>query len=111
MTELSLCTLHLLEVEVLDARRSRRLVTLYVNHLTSQFVDPGEADPVAAAQRKAARRRRQAEKVAEIVERRMRPDSRFMILGDMNDTPDSQPLQALVTSQGLGLVNGLQDPR
>jgi endonuclease/exonuclease/phosphatase family metal-dependent hydrolase len=100
----------LLEVEILDSKRSRRLMTLYVNHLTSQFVEPGESDPQAAAQRKADRRRRQAEKVAEIVERRMRPDSRFVVLGDMNDVPEADTLAPLATSQALNLTNALEDP-
>jgi exonuclease III len=99
----------LLEVEVLDAKRSRRLMTLYVNHLTSQFVEPGESNPLAASRRKADRRRRQAEKVAEIVERRMRPDSRFVVLGDMNDVPEADTLSPLAASQTLNLKNALED--
>jgi hypothetical protein len=98
----------LLEVEILDRRRTRRLFTLYNNHFKSQFVMPGEdssvAKPAADLQRA-----RQAEMVTRIVEERMRPDSRFLITGDMNDTPDSQPLQAF-SNQALGLVNGLADP-
>jgi predicted extracellular nuclease len=89
---------------------SRRLLTLYVNHLTSQFIESGESDPVAAAQRKADRRRRQAEKVAEVVERLMRPDSRFVVLGDMNDVPEADTLSPLTTSQTLNLKNALEAP-
>jgi exonuclease III len=101
----------LLEVEILDSNRRRRLMTLYVNHLTSQFVEPGESDPVAAAQRKADRRRRQAEKAAEVVERRMRPDSRFVVLGDMNDVPEAETLAPLATSQNVNLKDALEDPK
>jgi endonuclease/exonuclease/phosphatase family metal-dependent hydrolase len=98
----------LLEVEILDRRRTRRLFTLYNNHLKSQFVMPGE-DPAVATPAANLQRTRQAEMVARIVEERMRPDSRFLVVGDMNDTPESPPLQAFST-QALRLVNGLADP-
>lgn len=98
----------LLEVEILDRRRTRRLFTLYNNHLKSQFVTPGE-DPAVAGPAADLQRARQAEMVVQIVEERMRPNSRFLVTGDMNDTPDSQPLQAF-SAQGVGLVNGLADP-
>ena len=100
----------LLEIEILNASRTKRLFTLYNNHLTSQFVDPTEPDPVEAAAAKAQRRKRQAQKIAEIVEARTRPDSRYVIVGDMNDTPDSDPLSPLIGS-GLGLADGLVDPQ
>jgi hypothetical protein len=82
----------LLQVEVLNHSRNKRLFTLFNTHLTSQFVAFGE-DPVAAPAAKAARRRRQCETIARIVE--AEPDSPFLIVGDMNDTPDSEALQPL----------------
>jgi endonuclease/exonuclease/phosphatase family metal-dependent hydrolase len=99
----------LLEVEILNQSRTRRLFTLYNNHLTSQFVDPAEQNPVAAATAKSLRRKLQADKISEIVEARTRPDSRYVIVGDFNDAPDSDPLKPLVGSS-LGLVDGLADP-
>ncbi len=99
----------LLQVEVLNSSRTRRLFTLFNNHLTSQYVAFGE-DPVTAAAAKSARRRRQCETMARIVQGELRPDSPFLILGDMNDTPDSEPLEPLVTSQALGLIDGLANP-
>ena len=39
----------LLEVEVFNSTRRRRLFTLYNNHLTSQFIDPGEDPAIAGA--------------------------------------------------------------
>lgn len=100
----------LLEIEVLDQRRSKRLFTVYNNHLTSQFVDPQTADPVEASAAKARRRRRQAETIAKIVQARMRPNSPFLVVGDMNDAPDAQALEPLVRAAGLGLIDGLTDP-
>lgn len=98
----------LLEIAVLSPDRKRRLFTLYNNHLTSQYVEFG-ADEAAASAAKARRRRQQADKVVDIVAARMRPDSSFLIVGDMNDTPDSEPLQPFA-SGNLGLVDGLADP-
>jgi endonuclease/exonuclease/phosphatase family metal-dependent hydrolase len=99
----------LLQVEVLNQSRSKRLFTLFNNHLTSQFVAFGE-DPIAAPAAKAARRRRQSETIARIVDAELRPDSPFLIVGDMNDTPDSEALQPLVQAS-LGLVDALADPQ
>ncbi|MCC7353852.1 MAG: endonuclease/exonuclease/phosphatase family protein [Anaerolineae bacterium] len=100
----------LLEVEVLDAARRKRLFTLYNNHLKSQYVPFGE-DPVAGTQQADLRRKRQAEIVASIVEARMRPDSAFIVVGDMNDASDAPTLAPLVGSAGLGLVNALAQPQ
>jgi len=99
----------LLEVEVWSEGRTNRLFTLYNNHLKSHFV-PYDEDPVAGAAAANARRLRQAEMVARIVASRTRPDSRYLIMGDMNDPPDSPWLEPFTTSAELGLVDGLTDP-
>jgi endonuclease/exonuclease/phosphatase (EEP) superfamily protein YafD len=94
---------------VLNPSRTKRLFTLFNNHLTSQFVAFGE-DPVTAPVAKSTRRRRQCEAIARIVEAELRPDSPFLIVGDMNDTPASEALQPLVQG-ALGLVDALADPQ
>ncbi len=99
----------LLEVEIWDSKRQKRLFTLYNNHLKSHFVPFGE-DQVEGAKRANQRRKRQAEVAAEIIEKRMRPNSRFIVLGDMNDPPDSPWLKPLTKSKGLKLVNALKNP-
>lgn len=99
----------LLEVEILNASRGRKLFTLYNNHLKSHFV-PRNQDPVEGARKANERRRRQAEKVHEIVLARTRPNSPFVILGDMNDPPNSQHLAPLVASGQLPLTNALVNP-
>jgi endonuclease/exonuclease/phosphatase family metal-dependent hydrolase len=98
----------LLEVEVWNQGRTKRLFRLYNNHLKSQYVPFGE-DPVLGAQHANERRRHQAETVVRIVDARTRTDSPYIILGDMNDTPTSAPLGPLVNS-GLNLVDGLASP-
>lgn len=96
----------LLEVDVLTPNRSRKLLTVYVNHLKSKFVRFDDPDPVATQAANDLRRRRQAETVRRVVDARTRPNSRFVILGDMNDGPASDTLAPMVD----GLVDGLADP-
>ena len=95
----------LLQVEILKSGGDR-LLTLFVNHLKSQFV-PFNKDPVVEKAKNDKRRRRQAEGAVKIIARTMRPNSRFAVLGDMNDVPDAPTLQPLADSQELHLVNGL----
>lgn len=99
----------LLEVQILNASCSQILFTLFNNHLKSNFVDYRD-DPVAGAQKNNRRRQRQAEVMAEIVLKRTRPNSRFVILGDMNDATDSPYLAPLTVGAELDLTNALADP-
>ena len=94
----------LLEVQILNASRSQRLLTVYNTHLKSHFV-PFTEDPVASAAAANVRRRQQAEVAGAILGERMRPDSRFLLVGDMNDPPNSPDLQPMLA--GIPLVNGL----
>jgi endonuclease/exonuclease/phosphatase family metal-dependent hydrolase len=96
----------LVEVDVLDNRR-RRMLTIFGTHLKSKFVDFREPDPVAAAAAADLLRARQAEMIAHIIAGRTSTRQRFLLCGDMNDTPDSVPLKAIA---GSGLVNALGSP-
>jgi endonuclease/exonuclease/phosphatase family metal-dependent hydrolase len=95
----------LLQVEILNASRSRRLFTLFNTHLKSHFLSPGETAADADG-----RRQRQAEVAARIIEAQTRPNSSYVVAGDMNDPPDSPFLAPLVASQALRLVDGLANP-
>lgn len=100
----------LLEVDILNATRSKKLFTVFVNHLKSHYVDFRE-DPVAGEQSSNLRRRRQAEMVASIVKARTRPNSKYIVLGDMNDPAESPLLTAFASDPALGLVNALVAPK
>ena len=100
----------LLEVEVYNASRRKRLFTLFNNHLKSNHVDWRESDPAHAHAANHRRRHRQADVVAQIVKARTRPDSSFVILGDMNDRPDSDHLHPFVADSELQLSNALSRP-
>lgn len=100
----------LIEVEILNERRDAKLFTLFNTHLKSNYVSFTE-DAAAGHAAANERRRRQAETLARIVKSRTRPDSRYVVLGDMNDRPDSEYLRGFVQDAGLNLVNALAAPR
>jgi endonuclease/exonuclease/phosphatase family metal-dependent hydrolase len=99
----------LVATEIMNPNGSKVLFTLFNNHLKSHF---GDED--ANGQGKVDndnRRRQQTEKLSEIVAQRMRPDSRYIIVGDMNDAPDAAPLEPLLTIEGQPLFNALATPQ
>lgn len=88
-----------LEVEVATNDSGSKSVRLYINHLKSKMAK-NDAEAKAAA----AKRKRQAERVVQIVKERHAggafKNDRFVVLGDMNDSPGSPPIAAL-TDAGL----------
>ncbi|MGW1953325.1 endonuclease/exonuclease/phosphatase family protein [Streptomyces sp. NPDC001920] len=101
----------LLEVHVLDPRDpDKHLLTIFNNHLKSQFIDPN-TDPEEGKRLADERRTRQAETIVRIIGERTRPDGRYIVLGDMNDTPDARTLAELAEPTGpLGLKEALAHP-
>lgn len=97
----------LLEVEILDPKRRQRLFTVFNNHLKSNYMRWDE-DEATARPRILERRRRQAEMVAQIVEARTRPNSSYVVVGDMNDDVAGETLGAFHAS---GWVDGLLNPK
>lgn len=69
-------------------------IVVMVNHFKSKgFGKPKESN---------ARRKRQAERVAELYEsRRAKGQENVVVLGDLNDTPDSDPLSPLIGGTDL----------
>lgn len=98
----------LIEVEVLSLDRSQVLLTVLNTHLKSHYVPFDVDDPVLEAQRANERRARQASVIGDVIKRRFAAEQHFVLMGDMNDPPDSAFLTGFAT--GLGLVNGLADP-
>ncbi len=97
----------LLQVEILK-NNGDKLLTIYNTHLKSHFVPFGE-DPVAGGEAANSRRQRQAETVSRIITRMERPNSKFVLTGDMNDPPDSTFLEPMLTVDGQELVNALEN--
>jgi len=98
-----------LEVEILDPTGSRKLFTIYITHLKSHFGD--DENNGQGKIENDARRQRQAEKIAEIAGGRMQSDSKYIIAGDMNDSPDAIPLQPMLTINGNQLFNAMVNPQ
>lgn len=99
-----------IEVQILNSQRTDTLFTLFNTHLKSNYV-PFNEDPAAGHAAANDRRRRQAETMVRIIKARTRPDSRYVIVGDMNDRPDSQFLQCFTQDAALQLTNGLAAPQ
>ena len=98
----------LLEVRILNQSRSKSLFTLYNTHLKSHFGDNDNGGQ--GKDKNDGRRRRQAEMMQEIIGRRMRTNSRFVVTGDMNDPPGATPLAALKMIDGQEMINALKNP-
>jgi exonuclease III len=102
----------LLEVEIMDKDNpNRRLFTLFVTHLKSKYIDP--STPSSKRDEEAVqndqRRWKQAAATAQIVRARFpNPNDFYVIMGDLNDTPDSQPLAPLLRNQQLPVYDVLR---
>jgi endonuclease/exonuclease/phosphatase family metal-dependent hydrolase len=101
----------LLQVEILSPSGRQRLFTLFNNHLKSHYVPFNAPDPEAERERANALRQRQSELAATIIATQMRPNSRFVVVGDMNDPPDSPFLEPLAAAPKLKLTFGLAVPQ
>ena len=101
----------LLQVEILSPSRRERLFTLFNNHLKSHFVPFNAPDPEAERKRANDLRERQSQVAAAIIAAETRPNSRFLVVGDMNDPPDSPFLEPLAAAPELKLVSGLAQPQ
>lgn len=101
----------LLQVEILNASRSKKLFTVFNTHMKSNFIDTRThrtpAARAAAADAANQRRARQSHVTAEIIADETRPNSKYVFLGDMNDDPDSPHMAPLVAAPELGLVDAL----
>jgi endonuclease/exonuclease/phosphatase family metal-dependent hydrolase len=100
----------LLQVEILSADRSKRVLTVFNTHLKSKFCDFKE-DPVLCEKHNNTLRGQQAETAARIIAAQTRPGSRYVICGDFNDGPKSQFLAPMLASPDLKLVNGLANAK
>ena len=98
----------LLQVEIQN-QNGDKLFNIYNTHLKSHFVSFGQ-DPVQGAIQANERRRRQAQAIARLISRMERRNSLFVLVGDMNDPPDSEFLAPILTVDGDPLVNALEDP-
>lgn len=100
-----------LEVEIQDMDYSRVLFTLFVLHLKSQYSKyvVGTPDWESDQQVSDGKRQRELENVAEIVKRSQATQgSRYVILGDFNDNPLSNPITWFLENSGLDLVDCLK---
>jgi endonuclease/exonuclease/phosphatase family metal-dependent hydrolase len=96
----------LIQADVLNSKGNKKMFTIFNTHLKSSFLPFNTKDFDAELQKSGERRKKQAEMVAKVRERQTRPNSNYLLLGDMNDTPDSGFLEPFQNSPGL--INTLQ---
>ena len=96
----------LLEVRIMRHSRKKVLFTIFNNHLKSHFCDYRE-NKAKCIEKNNKRRKQQSDMIAQIVKKRTRPTSRFIILGDMNDPPGSPYLAPFAKDSELNLTNAL----
>ncbi len=100
-----------LQVEILTRDRSAVLLTAFICHFKSQHspYDPiTQPDEHARDQaRSADTRQGEAQEVVRLIRDQLTPGTdRFVVMGDLNDTPDSPALAPLCsTLNALGLIN------
>lgn len=96
----------LLQVEIFDLTHRSLLFTFFITHLKSKFIPFQQQGVDREEQTKQSNLQRleQCNAIAEIIPREMGQDSRYVIAGDFNDTPDSEYLTPLL-SGSLELEN------
>ncbi|MEM7406605.1 MAG: endonuclease/exonuclease/phosphatase family protein [Pseudomonadota bacterium] len=98
-------------VEILKSDRSSVLFTIWIAHFKSKFVDPDitdEAEIEKKQDQNSARRKRQVEGAAKLIAARHDvSNDAFIVCGDFNDHPGSDPL-AEFESEALKLVDVLE---
>jgi len=95
-------------LEITVALSQGRTLTVFVNHLKSKFIGQEADTPVkraAAKQENDSKRGRQSTRVVEVLRERFPgaafDNELFMVVGDLNDEPESPPVADLVVNSGL----------
>ena len=99
----------LLQLDIYNQTRSKKLFTVFNTHLKSNFVPYNSPDPDSASDYNNLRRSKQAMTIGRIIESETRPNSNYVLMGDMNDTPDSEFLKGFNDNSELNLVSALTD--
>ena len=102
-----------LQVEIMDPDQDSVILTVFICHLKSKYtgIDPF-AEPERYAQAQAlntVKRRAEAEQIVRIVSEEVDVENDlFVVLGDLNDTPESEALAPLLAADNpLGLTNAM----
>jgi endonuclease/exonuclease/phosphatase family metal-dependent hydrolase len=99
----------LLQVDIYNASRSSKLLTIFNTHLKSNYVSYDSDNPEDAMAYNNLRRSKQAATIGRIIESETRPNSRYVLVGDMNDSVDSENLHGYSNNPELNMTNALED--
>jgi endonuclease/exonuclease/phosphatase family metal-dependent hydrolase len=102
-----------LQVEILDQETRNQVLTVFICHFKSKYTGVDQfKDPELYEKKQeenTIKRTAEANEVVRIIMNDLDIENDlFVVLGDLNDTPDSEPLQPLLGGgEGLGLHNAL----
>jgi endonuclease/exonuclease/phosphatase family metal-dependent hydrolase len=100
-----------LQLEIMDHEKNNSLLTMFNCHLKSKYSEYKEGTTAYKndQEKSRAKREMQVQHTIDIVEKNLDvEDDPFIILGDMNDTPDSLALEGFMKEDNpLGLVDAL----
>jgi endonuclease/exonuclease/phosphatase family metal-dependent hydrolase len=102
-----------LQVEILDEETRDLFLTVFICHFKSKYTMADRFNEPAKYQEEQTnntlKRVAEANEVARIIRDSLDvEEDRFVVLGDLNDTPESEPLHPLLDeTEGLGLHNAL----
>ncbi|NOX85942.1 MAG: endonuclease/exonuclease/phosphatase family protein [Chlorobi bacterium] len=99
----------LLQAEILNEKRTKTLFTLFVTHLKSNFISYTSPDADKQRVKNNQKRLKQSEVIGRIIEDQTRPDSKYILVGDMNDSADSLFLKGFSDYTGINLHNALEN--
>jgi endonuclease/exonuclease/phosphatase family metal-dependent hydrolase len=100
----------LLQVEILNRSGNKKLFTIFNTHLKSNFVPYDAEDPVASVVANNEKRKLQSAAIARIIKSVTRPNSSYILTGDMNDVPESEFLKPFTEDDELNLTDALANP-
>lgn len=99
----------LMQADIYNESRSKKLLTVFNTHLKSNFVSYNDDNPDEAAAKNNLRRSKQAFTIGRIIEAETRPNSSYVLVGDMNDSVGSANLQGFNNNPELNMSNALSD--
>ncbi len=99
----------LLQADILNDKRNKKLFTLFVTHLKSNFISHTSTDKQKQRDKNNQKRLKQSATIGRVIEAQTRPDSKYILVGDMNDNPDSLYLKGFTANAEIGLHNALEN--
>ena len=99
----------LLQIDIYNSSRSKKLLTIFNTHLKSNYVSYKDDDPEGASAENDLRRSKQSSTIGRIIDAETRPNSNYVVVGDMNDSADAETLYGFSQNHKLNLFDALSE--